>query len=205
MINFIQRITSILYLAPLVLILFHVGGILLLAFLTVTALICIFEYNKMNNCELFGIIYITIGIYSFYFLRIHYGFYVTSLVLISVWSNDSLAYLFGKLFGKNYVLPKISPKKTREGFIAGSIGAILVPLIFKKYLIQTNMSDILFVGLSCIILAPAGDLIESKIKRSCKVKNSGNLIPGHGGVFDRIDSLLLIGPWTCLYFSIIKS
>jgi phosphatidate cytidylyltransferase len=122
-------------------------------------------------------------------------------VVISVWANDSLAYLLGSMIGRHKMAPRISPKKSWEGFAAGLIGTVVVwiavptlyPMVFPSqpasgltlpWAIATGVA----VGLSVII----GDLAESRMKREAGVKDSGNSLPGHGGFLDRMDSLILV-------------
>ncbi|MFM1781626.1 MAG: hypothetical protein RLZZ181_391 [Pseudomonadota bacterium] len=116
------------------------------------------------------------------------GPWIVLLVLTTIWLADSGAYFFGKLFGKRKLAPSISPGKTWEGFF----GAILVVTLFSIVMVYfgfvTTYSSILFFNL-ILILSVEGDLFESYIKRMAKVKDSGDSIPGHGGVLDRIDSL----------------
>lgn len=112
-------------------------------------------------------------------------------VCASLWVSDSFAYLVGKAFGKHKMAPRISPKKTWEGFAGGIAGSVLVWLI----LVLTGLFtfDALFAilcGALVAVLGVFGDLIESRIKRGVGVKDSGNLIPGHGGMLDRCDSLI---------------
>ena len=119
------------------------------------------------------------------------GAVLTIGVCASLWVSDSFAYLAGKAFGKHKMAPRISPKKTWEGFAGGILGAIVVWLI----LFFTGMFpfDALFAigcGAAVSILGVFGDLLESRIKRGVGVKDSGNLIPGHGGMLDRCDSLI---------------
>ncbi len=126
-------------------------------------------------------------IISFNYL-ISLGPWIVLLVLTSIWLADSGAYFFGKQFGKRKLAPSISPGKTWEGFI----GAILVVTLFSIAMVYfefiDSYSSILFFNL-VLVLSVEGDLFESYIKRMAKVKDSGDLIPGHGGVLDRIDSL----------------
>ena len=126
-------------------------------------------------------------IVSFNYL-ISLGPWIVLLVLTTIWLADSGAYFFGKLFGKRKLAPSISPGKTWEGFF----GAILVVTLFSIVMVYfgfvTTYSSILFFNL-ILILSVEGDLFESYVKRMAKVKDSGDLIPGHGGVLDRIDSL----------------
>lgn len=115
-------------------------------------------------------------------------------IFVSVWANDSFAYLFGSIFGKHKLVPKISPKKSWEGFLAGLAGSIVV------WVLMTFIPDIglklplaIAAGVACGIVGVIGDLVESRIKRGAGVKDSGNIIPGHGGMLDRTDSLLMVG------------
>lgn len=112
-------------------------------------------------------------------------------VCASLWVSDSFAYLVGSRFGKHKMVPKISPHKSWEGFFGGLLGSVIVWLV----LLVTGLYriDIVFAvitGLAVAILGVFGDLLESRIKRGVGVKDSGNLIPGHGGMLDRSDSLI---------------
>jgi len=118
------------------------------------------------------------------------------LLLLIVWAYDSFAYVFGVAFGKHKLMPLISPKKSIEGVIGGFVGSFMVGLfIFTFYhtshLSLTNFTVLMVVS---VFLAQAGDLIESFIKRLLSAKDSGSLIPGHGGVLDRLDSFFLVAP-----------
>ena len=120
------------------------------------------------------------------------------LILTITYGMDTGAWFFGKNFGKTKLAPKISPNKTVEGLIGGmGFSAILSSLflwyIGKEITVLKVLLFLLFSGLSHL-----GDLCQSKIKREVEVKDSGNLIPGHGGVFDRVDSLYFIGPFYVL-------
>ncbi len=113
------------------------------------------------------------------------------LALITTWLTDTFAYLGGRAFGKHLLAPVISPKKTWEGFAAGIAGAILTAVVVNGCF-GIGMRPILaaFVGVLIALAATAGDLAESLLKRQTGVKDSGTLIPGHGGILDRIDGLL---------------
>ena len=122
----------------------------------------------------------------------------TTFVLI--WTNDSFAYLSGKWLGKHPLASSISPNKTVEGFIGGAlvtmaVGLFVIPLFSPSMDRLTLLSMSLITGLGGTI----GDLYESKLKRRAGIKDSGNLIPGHGGVLDRLDSFLFVMPLTSLY------
>nr|WP_280985166.1 phosphatidate cytidylyltransferase [Fluviicola taffensis] len=119
------------------------------------------------------------------------------VVLLPIYLNDTLAYVFGRLFGKTPLIPSVSPKKTREGFIGGMIGAALVMLTILYFTGPFDLKHALaIVGVSVLasILATLGDLFESKLKRSIDIKDSGNILPGHGGILDRIDAMLFVAP-----------
>lgn len=117
----------------------------------------------------------------------------TLCLFASVWINDSFAYVFGSLLGKHKLVPKISPKKSWEGFIAGVIGSTLIWII-PAFIPSLNfpLPLAILTGVICGTVGVIGDLVESRIKRGAGVKDSGNLIPGHGGMLDRIDSLILV-------------
>jgi phosphatidate cytidylyltransferase len=119
------------------------------------------------------------------------------IVLLPVYLNDSLAYLFGRFFGKRKLIPSVSPKKTVEGFIGGMIGAAVVMLVFLYFAGEFTTYNIIAIALTSIaasILATLGDLFESKLKRAAGVKDSGKLLPGHGGILDRTDAMLFVAP-----------
>ncbi|HVT12491.1 MAG TPA: phosphatidate cytidylyltransferase [Fimbriimonadaceae bacterium] len=119
------------------------------------------------------------------------------LALVPIWIGDTLAIFVGRAFGKHLLVPKISPKKTVEGAVANLLGCLL-GAVGLAYLIHQPMPVGIFVGLTAGILGQAGDLLESALKRSAGVKDSGKLLPGHGGLLDRIDSILLSAPFVAL-------
>lgn len=123
------------------------------------------------------------------------------MVFVLIWSSDSFAYFSGKMFGKHKMAPAVSPKKTWEGFAGGVILTIILGFFIEKYYPGLR-GNWMIVGLLISIFAPIGDLIESQLKRSFNVKDSGNLIPGHGGVLDRLDSFIICAPVVYLYFII---
>lgn len=114
-------------------------------------------------------------------------------VMMSVWVNDSFAYLVGSRFGKHKMVPRISPKKSWEGLVGGIVGSVVVWLAITL-VPQTDVTlpVALLCGLVCGITGVMGDLVESRIKRGAGVKDSGNMIPGHGGLLDRSDSMLFV-------------
>ena len=112
-------------------------------------------------------------------------------VCASLWVSDSFAYLVGSRFGKHKMVPKISPHKSWEGFFGGLFGSVIIWLILLVTgLYRIDLAFAVITGLAVAILGVFGDLLESRIKRGVGVKDSGNLIPGHGGMLDRSDSLI---------------
>ena len=119
-----------------------------------------------------------------------------------IWVNDVFAYLVGVTFGKHRLCERISPKKSWEGFFGGLIGAVGAALLFG-YLFGGNLCIWGGLGLIVALTGVAGDLVESLIKRSVDVKDSGALMPGHGGVLDRFDALILSVPFAVVYLLIV--
>ena len=116
-------------------------------------------------------------------------------VVLGVWANDSLAYLIGSQFGRHKMMPRISPKKSWEGFIAGALGTLAVWIALAVFFPQVGVSLPLAIVTGVVVGASVviGDLFESRMKREAGVKDSGTALPGHGGFLDRLDSLILVG------------
>lgn len=128
-------------------------------------------------------------------------------VFVFIWVNDTGAFLAGITMGKHRLFERISPKKSWEGFFGGLIACILVALATNKWCNEFFQVPELstWIGLSIVVavMATFGDLTESLIKRTEGVKDSGNIIPGHGGILDRIDSLLMVSPAVLIYITLI--
>lgn len=122
------------------------------------------------------------------------GQYLVWLIFIGSWLSDTVAYYFGRFFGKNKLCPKVSPKKTIEGSIGGFLGATLgcglFGIVVSPYISQVNIIHFFLIGALCGIMGQLGDLVASSIKRFVGLKDYSNLIPGHGGILDRFDSIL---------------
>ena len=150
---------------------------------------------------IFGLLYVallltTVGLLK----RLPTGSDWLLLALIVTWVNDTGAYFVGRAFGRHPLYPTISPGKTIEGAVGGLIAAFLGVLASKLwYMPQLDWLDVGLLSLQAGVLAQLGDLVESMIKRGYGVKDSGRLIPGHGGLLDRVDGLLFAGAFIYLY------
>lgn len=161
----------------------------------------------------FGLIYISISLSLFYAIR---GMFLNSsmsmffpnielmvpiLVIVTVWVNDTMAYLVGSFIGRTPISP-ISPKKTWEGTIAGVILSVVILSIVAGQYIPISAKYLYLITFVASVMGNLGDLFESKLKRLAGVKDSGSMMPGHGGFLDRFDSVLFAGPfvWLLLQF-----
>jgi phosphatidate cytidylyltransferase len=132
-------------------------------------------------------------------------------LFILIWTNDTFAYIIGKSIGKNKLFEKISPKKTIEGFFGGIFFAILAGYLISKYYIKaipqfSDKSILIWTIIAVIVgvIGTIGDLIESKFKRIAGVKDSGKIMPGHGGILDRLDSVIFVAPFVFLFYKILN-
>ena len=125
-------------------------------------------------------------------------------VFILIWSNDTFAYLIGKNFGKRKLMESISPNKTVEGFLGGMIGSLIASIIVFKFTSLYTLYIWIFLAVIVSILGTIGDLIQSKFKRKAGVKDSGTLMPGHGGLYDRLDSIIYASPFIYIFLAIIE-
>lgn len=125
-------------------------------------------------------------------------------ILVLIWTNDTFAYLVGKNFGKHKLFPRVSPKKTIEGFIGGIIFTVIFSVLLSKYYIGTkNLYIWAIIAIIISIFSTLGDLIESKLKRVAGIKDTGNIMPGHGGILDRLDSIIFVVPFINLFYLIL--
>ncbi|MFY0603501.1 MAG: CDP-archaeol synthase [Flavobacteriaceae bacterium] len=129
--------------------------------------------------------------------------YLLVYTLFLIWSNDSFAFLIGKNFGKRKLFESVSPKKTIEGFIGGLVFSIITALVIGYYSELLSVVDWVVIAIITSIIGTIGDLVESKFKRQASIKDSGNIMPGHGGLLDRLDSLLFAAPFVYLYIQFI--
>jgi phosphatidate cytidylyltransferase len=129
--------------------------------------------------------------------------YLMISILSIIWVNDSFAFLVGKNFGKTKLFVSVSPKKTVEGFFGGFVFALLAALFISKYNLDFSLLNWLIIASIVSIFGTIGDLVESKFKRQANIKDSGNIMPGHGGILDRLDSLMFAAPFVYLYINFI--
>ena len=132
-------------------------------------------------------------------------------LFIIIWTNDTFAYIVGKSIGKNKLFERISPKKTIEGFVGGVVFAVFAGYLISKLYIRPNPNfsekSILIwtiIALLAGVFGTIGDLIESKFKRIAGVKDSGKIMPGHGGILDRLDSVIFVAPIVFLFYQILN-
>jgi phosphatidate cytidylyltransferase len=164
------------------------------------------DRSSMSNLAytIFGLIYVVIPFSLLnYFVFPHAdGMYTKNIILgffILVWASDSGAFVFGTTFGRHKLMPRLSPKKTWEGLIGGLLFTVFVSVVISKYFTELQMYHWVVCGVIISIAGMYGDLAESMFKRSIKIKDTGNILPGHGGLLDRFDSFLLAVPAVFFY------
>lgn len=180
---------------------------LLLLFLMLLLAVYVFTFPRYKDRDIatifFGFVYVTILLS--YVLRVRSltnGIFLSFFILISSWGNDVFAYFVGSAVGKHPFSPKVSPKKSVEGFIGGIVGAALVGYLYAVIVLK-GMAGMDINAFYCAVIAALGaipsvigDLAASAIKRDNEIKDYGRLIPGHGGVLDRFDSVIFTAPIT---------
>lgn len=183
---------------------------LIIPMLTITFFIKLYKKKDVKPFEnlgytFLGIIYVAVPFALVNELVIshdHYRPYLMMGVLIILWVNDSGAYFAGSLLGKRKLFERISPKKTWEGFIGGAVTSMLAAYVFAQFYNQLPLEKWLGIAAIIIITGTLGDLVESLFKRSIAIKDSGSIIPGHGGFLDRFDGLLLSMPFIVTFLKI---
>jgi phosphatidate cytidylyltransferase len=139
-------------------------------------------------------------------LRLRFGFDWVILAFVVTWANDTFAYFAGLTFGRHKLSEKVSPKKTWEGFAGGAVGSLLGAAALQHWRLSAELPlfGALALGAGGAVVGPLGDLVESLWKRAYGVKDSSRLIPGHGGLLDRIDALLFVAPWIYVFASYLR-
>ncbi|MCZ4693145.1 phosphatidate cytidylyltransferase [Ancylomarina euxinus] len=172
-------------------------------------------YRKKDNpfaniaYTLLGIIYVALPFALLIYLVFQNGVEqfrpdIVMGIFIMIWVNDTLAYLVGVNFGKHRLFERISPKKSWEGSIGGGIATLLAALGCSYFSQELSLVLWLSVGLIVAVAGGLGDLVESLFKRSIKVKDSGSILPGHGGILDRFDAILIVAPIVYVFLEIVK-
>ncbi|HZK28559.1 MAG TPA: phosphatidate cytidylyltransferase [Thermoclostridium sp.] len=174
----------------------------------------IFRYRQFKlediAITLLGLIYIPFLLSFILLLRLmSNGYELSWLIFIGAYSTDTFAYFIGKFFGKRKVLPEVSPNKTVAGCIGGVIGSVICVTLYGALYINNvtnlnaNIIHYIIIGVLCGIVAQLGDWTASAIKRIVDIKDFGHIMPGHGGILDRIDSLLFVAPAVYFYVKLL--
>jgi phosphatidate cytidylyltransferase len=192
----VKRILSSIILLPLVFYFLTSGSFLLILFIVLCLIITFYEWNKMSKnkfYKIFGFIFLLFSFYTFYHLSIEL-FLLIYVILICI-STDIGGYIFGKIF-KGPKLTKISPNKTYAGMIGGYLLSLVCLSIIMNFINYTDKPfQLILITILLSTVSQIGDIIVSYFKRNAKIKNTGNLIPGHGGLLDRIDGLIFAVPF----------
>lgn len=151
-----------------------------------------------------GLVYVVLPFILFFslaFVEGRYNYRIPLGFLLILWANDTGAYLAGRAFGRHKLFERISPNKTWEGLAGGVVLALVLAAIVHHYFPVFTLSQWLAIAAIISVFGTLGDLVESMLKRSLQVKDSGNILPGHGGLLDRFDGLLLAAPM--VYFLVV--
>jgi phosphatidate cytidylyltransferase len=196
---------------------FNILLLILTLIVSIKCIVFLFDDTVQSISKLSKYIYLTgyILLPFVFITKISFGIkdYNPKIIIglfILIWTNDTFAYLVGKSIGKHKLLERISPKKTIEGFIGGVLFAIFAGFLISKLYIKASPSfsekSILIwttIALIVGIFGTIGDLIESKFKRIAGIKDSGKIMPGHGGILDRLDSVIFVAPIVYLFYQIL--
>lgn len=182
--------------------------------LLVLLVVYVFKFPKYHANQImstyFAFIYAPV-LFSFIYLtrELEYGAYFVWIIFISSWISDTCAYCVGMLFGKHKLAPVLSPKKSIEGSIGGVVGSAIVGALFGYFVVEQVIDAqqvtwvFVLIGACGSIVSQIGDLAASAIKRNYEIKDYGKLIPGHGGIMDRFDSVLITAPIIYFMFTLL--
>ena len=214
-----KRILSSLILIPIAFFFIFKGSVFFIFFLVISFFVTSYEWLKMNKrinlIRILGVIFLLLSFYFAYLLRTEQGFKIFLFVILISIFTDIGGYIFGKVF-KGPKLTKISPKKTYSGVIGSFILSVFGGLIFVEYVENTSIdiyinfinfeqyginlnTFVLFFILVTSFISQLGDLIISYFKRIAKIKDTGKILPGHGGLLDRIDGIIFVVPFAYLF------
>ena len=217
-----KRILTSLILIPLTFFFIYKGSFFFIFFLIITFFISSYEWIKMSKkkklIKLFGIIFLFLSFYFAYVLRLEHGFKIFLFIILISILTDIGGYIFGKTF-KGPKLTNISPKKTYAGLIGSFVLSLIGGLIFVEFMnnfiidiefnfisfepieIRFNLFLLLFISIVSLV-SQAGDLVVSYFKRIAKIKDTGKILPGHGGLLDRIDGIIFVIPFAYIYLKL---
>tara|TARA_X000000368_G_scaffold414886_1_gene405560 strand:+ start:124 stop:768 length:645 start_codon:yes stop_codon:yes gene_type:complete len=207
------RILSSLILIPIVFFFIIKGSVFFNFFILVMLLITLYEWHYLSFKKFYyfpGFIFIFFSFYTFYFLRIEGEYQFFLLILLTCIATDIGGYIFGKIL-KGPKLIKISPNKTYAGMLGSFIFSVVLVSIYLNNLTFLSVAEfdrkmgiqIMFIVLSISFISQVGDLVISFFKRKLKIKNTGKIIPGHGGILDRIDGMIFAFPYVFILQKII--
>ena len=196
----IKRVLSSIILLPLVLYFIIKGSYYLIFFTTICFLVASYEWHKMTkkiHYKLLGLIFLIFSFFTFYESLIDY--YTGIFVLLICVATDVGGYIFGKIF-KGPKLTKISPNKTYSGMIGGFFLSLISLSFFMNWINQETSINWFIVTILISTISQIGDIIISYFKRLSKIKNTGKILPGHGGLLDRVDGLIFAIPFSYVLF-----
>ena len=182
----------------------------IVSMIVVTMMVYVFTFPKLHAGQIaycvFGFVYVPVLLSFIYRVReLENGIYTVWLIYIASWVCDTFAYLTGMAIGRHKLAPVLSPKKSIEGAVGGILGSALAGFLFAYFLLEKQMqgvtAGIVIVCAVCAVVSQTGDLAASAIKRNHAIKDYGNLIPGHGGILDRFDSVIFTAPM--IYFLLV--
>lgn len=190
--NLALRVASAAVLAPLALVTAYLGGWPFAAFWAIAAAAVLWEWNKLVTGTIWtlaGLIYAGIMLLAPVVLRAdpNYGFFAIALLFAIVWTTDILGYFGGRAIGGPKLMPAVSPKKTWSGALVGTLGAMVAAIIVARWFGAAALLPVAGIAIILSVTAQFGDLLESWIKRRFGAKDASQIIPGHGGVMDRLD------------------
>ena len=203
--EFIKRVLSSIILIPITLFFILKGSYLFVFFISICFGLIIYEWHMMSKKKtyrIFGFIFLFISFYTIYKLRIDNDYWLLLFVLTICVTTDIGGYVIGKLF-KGPKLTKFSPNKTYAGMFGGYLSSILSAIIFANFYLNDEITIQWFIFVILIsTISQLGDIIISYFKRLSKIKDTGKIIPGHGGLLDRVDGMIFAFPFSYLIFLI---
>ena len=203
--NFTLYILSILVMGPNWANLWNILPVALFVLVFMESILLVFNKRKIEDISVSALsfIYITVALSSIIVIR-NNNFEYIWYIFIFAWATDTFAYFVGLTFGKNKLIPSVSPKKTVEGAIGGIFGSVLISSLYAYFVHPENILIIIIASILGSVISQMGDLFASSFKRKLGIKDYGNLIPGHGGMLDRIDSIIFTAPFTYIFVYLVN-